>query len=200
MSLLLLIILSPQATIYASNGLIKATNLPDFIFNLFASIPLLSIFFFKKVERREILILLLIILSLSYSFYFDLKLVNNDLHIKEVGNYIKEKTNENEIVIVPKAVGYYSERKIYINDNNKPKLDFSFEHIKTYIKKSFENKKMDDEFFWPKGFYSGLYHPVPEESELKKASYAVLYHPVENYTPEKIIGDFYIYNLKELTI
>lgn len=195
-SLMLLIILHPQSTIYATNGLIKATNLPDFLFNILACLPLFFIFFFK--DKKKTAIIILIALILSYGFYFNIKLIGQKPYIKETASYIRERTNETEIIIAPKAIGYYSDRKFYINDNNKPSLNFSIGFIREYIKKSYENREMDDEFFWPKGFYSGLYdYPsAPLEENLKKASYVILYHAVENEIPEKRIGKFYIYNLK----
>ena len=58
-------------------------------------------------------------------------------------------------------------------------------------------RKMDDEFFWEPGLYSGTssyaYHPSIEE--LEKASYVVSYHKVENIVPYKRIGSFYIYKV-----
>ena len=61
-----------------------------------------------------------------------------------------------------------------------------------YIKKSAENRKMDDEFFWEKGIYSGVLFEDfnPSKQELEKASYIVLPHPVKDIVPEKIIGNF----------
>ncbi len=197
LSMSLLILFRPQLTVYASNGLIKATNLPDFIINLLTSFPLILTFLSKKEKRWDIFILMLIALALSYSLHFNYRLLTYDSHIKEVASYIKERTNESEIVIVPKAIGYYTGRRFYVNDNNKPELNFSYSYLKEYFKRSFENPKMDDQFFWPKGFYGGtsFYGINPSEIELEKASYVVLYHSVGDYTPEKKIGDFYIYKL-----
>ncbi len=196
-SFVILIFLNPQATIYASNGLIKATNLPDFIFNLLASVPILFVFFVKKESRKKFVVLILIALMLSYCFYFDFKFVVHDSHIQETGDYLKVHTSEGEVLIVSKAIGYYADRKFYINDDNKPKLDFSFSHLQEYFVKSFENREMDDEFFWPDGFYSGIYdEPPANETLLKEARYVVLYHLVEGFEAEKIIGDFFIYKLK----
>lgn len=200
LSFLLLILLKPQLTLYMSNGLIKAINLPDFIMNTLCSAPLIFIFLAKKEKRKKIFILMLISLSLSYSIYFDYNLISYNSHIKEIAEYIKERTDVNDIIIVPKAIGYYSERKFYVNDNNKPELDFSPSHLIEYFKKSFENPKMDDEFFWPKDLFAGtsFYGINPSEQDLKKAKYIVLYHNFENYKPDARIGDFYIYNLKKL--
>ena len=195
-SLCILITLAPQVTIYASNGLIKATNLPDFMFNILASIPLVFVFLAKKDEKRKLLILILITLLLSYSLYFDFKYISNESYIKETAQYLKEHTSENEVVIVPKAIGYYTDRKFYINDNYKPDLDFSYVYLKKYFTLSLENPKMDNEFFWPSGFYSGLYGPLPPEEELKRAVYVVRYNTFEEMSYETKIGDFYIYNIR----
>ncbi len=195
-SLLILILLSPQPIIYSGNGLIKATNLPDFIFNIFASIPLLLVLFYKK-DKKVLAILCLIALVLSYSLYFNISFLSNDTSTKEAGLYIKSVTSGNEIIIAPKAVAYYAERRYYQNDNNKPELNFSSQYLYLYFKKSLENPKMDDEFFWPKGFYSGFYNypSAPDMEKVKEVSYAVLYHPVSGFSPEKKIGDFYIYKI-----
>lgn len=195
-SLILLLVLNPQSTIYMSNGLIKATNLPDFIFNIFCSMPIIFVLFIKPGNRLKILVTILLILSLSYSLYFDSKYVTYDSQVKEAGEYLKNHTNENEIVMCPKAIGYYTERKFYNNDNNKPALnEISLEYIKLYLTKSYENRAMNDPFFWPKGIYSGLYGEV-EKEKLNQVSYVVKYYLIENKTPEEIIGDYYIYNLK----
>ena len=190
-SLAILLILNPQPTIYYSKGLIKATNLPDFIFNLLASLPLILILFLN--DKRKMAIFILLSLTLSYSLFFNIKFIDYNTHIKEVGAYIQERTSENETIIVPKAVGYYSERKFHINDNNKPKLDFSLDYLKEYFKKSFKNREMDNEFFWSDGLYGGLYPPTPSQEILKNSSYIVLYHQIDGYNPEKKIGEFYIY-------
>jgi len=196
-SLTLLILLNPQSTIYMSNGLIKATNLPDFCFNLLASVPLVFVCAFKKHEKKIAIIVILIALFLSYNAFFDAKKVMYNGHIKDVGLYLKEKTSENDLIIAPKAVGYYAQRKFYINDNNKPELDLSYSSIKDYIQKSIDNPKMDDEFFWPNGYFRGIFPPQPSEEILKHAKYAVLYHPVENNAPEIKISEFYIYSLNQ---
>ena len=194
-SLIFLTLLNPQATIYNSKGLIKATNFPDFAFNLLSLIPLIFVFLFKE-DRKKIFMLIFIGLVLSYSIYFDIKLVINNNHTKETGEYIKINTNASEIIMAPKSIAYYAERKYHINANNKPKLDFSPQYIWKYIVKSLEDRTMTDEFFWPDGYYSGLYLPFPSEEELKKVSYVVLLHKVNNTEPERQIGDFYIYNVR----
>ena len=190
-----MVILNPQLSNYASNGLIKATNFPDFIFNLLASLPLFFVFGFKKENRKKMIILILIVLILSYSFYFNTKFINYDPKTKEVGEYIKMNTNKSELIISPKAVAYYAERRFYNNENNKPELIFSISYFKTYIEKSWENKEMDDEFFWPKGIYSGFYPPIPSENDLEKASYVISHKNIKNIKLKKKIGDFYIYKL-----
>ena len=199
LSLSLLLFLNPQLTLYESSGLIKATNLPDFCFNLFASFPIFLVLFLKKQGRKKVLILILVVLILTYSFYFNIKFLNYNSHIKEVGGYLKENTEDDEIIIASKAIGYYAERRIYVNNFQKPPIEnLSFSFLLEYIKKSAENRKMDDEFFWEKGIYSGVLFEDfnPSKQELEKASYIVLPHPVKDIVPEKIIGNFYIYNIR----
>lgn len=198
MSLLILIFLNPQSTIYESSGLIKATNLPDLILNIFGIVPVFFVLFFK--DKRKAMIIVLFVLALSYSLYFDVKYITNDIKTKEVGEYIKEHTNTEDIILSSKSIAYYAERRYYINVNNKPEISPSLSYIKEYIVKSWENKEMNNSFFWPKGFYGGLYSPIPTQSELDKISYVVLYHQINGSPPEKIIGEFYIYNLKQLSI
>lgn len=193
-----LILLNPQLTSYEGNGLIKATNFPDFLLNLLGTFPVFFVFLFKK-DRKKVLIICLITLLLSYSLFFDFKLILHKTNIKEVAEYLKKNTLENDTIITPKAVGYYSERKFYINENTKPELNFSVEYLKKYLVKSWKNRNMDDEFFWSKGLYSGLYNPYPDEEELKQnISYVVLYHPVSGVEYEKKIGQFYVYKTKEI--
>ncbi|MEK6875323.1 MAG: hypothetical protein AABX30_01430 [Nanoarchaeota archaeon] len=194
-SFLILIYLNPQATIYSGNGLIKATNLIDFLFNLFGSIPIFIPLLYKK-DREKIILIVLIALILSYSIFFDIKFFLNNPSAKEVGEYLKEKTIKEEIILAPKAVAYYADRRFHINANNKPRIESSYQYLIKYITKSYENPKMDDEFFWPGGVFGGLYPPIPSQEELDKASYAVLYHPIEGRGYEKKIGEFYIYNLR----
>lgn len=143
-------------------------------------------------------IVLLAIVFLAQSFYFDTQLAFHNSQIKEVGKYLKENTNPGDIVICPKAIGYYTKRRFYNNDNNKPEINnFDFKYIIKYIIKSAQNRKMDDEFFWPRGYFGGFYTPIPSQENLKKASYVVLYHKVNNTEPEKQIGKFYIYRLNK---
>jgi len=194
-SFLLLLLLHPQLTIYASDGLIKSTNMIDFSFNIFACLPLFFLFFSKRKNMKFEAVFILLVLFLSYSFYFDIGFSNNSTNIEKVGEYLKEKTNWNDVIIVPKAVGYYAERKFYLNDNNKPQIGLSYEFISTYLTNSFENREMSDEFFWPEGFYSSFYSPQPDFDKVREAKYVVLYHPVSGFSPEKIIGEFYVYKL-----
>jgi len=189
-----LIFFNVQGTFYESDGLIKATNLPDFLLNLFASMPLLLVIFFKN-DKKKILLIILLALFLSYSFYFDYKLLFHKSYTKEVGDYLKEKTGKEDIIIVPKAIGYYSERKFYVNDFHKPKLDFSFDYLKEYYFKSIENREMNSEFFWPGGIYSGIYPPQPSENILKNVSYVVSYYSLEEIKEEIKIGKFYVYHV-----
>jgi len=192
LSFLLLIFLSPQTTFYESNGLIKATNLPDFLFNLFASIPLVSLFFVKD-KKFMALLLILLALFLSYNLYFDYNLINHKSHIKETAMFIGNYSFNRDTIIVPKAIGFYANRKYHLNDNNKPVLDFSYSHLKKYTILSYNNREMNDSFFWPGGIYSGLYLPIPNNSTLAKSSIVVKYYPVESSNLLKKIGDFYIY-------
>jgi 4-amino-4-deoxy-L-arabinose transferase-like glycosyltransferase len=195
-SLILLFMLSPQLTVYASNGLIKSTNLPDFVFNLLASLPVAFAPLYKG-NKKKIVLLILLALTLSYSLYFDIKLVSNETHIKEAGIYLNQNTVPSDIIICPKGIGYYTGREFYANDLTKPSLNFSLSYLTEYFKMSMENRRMDDIFFWSDGYFSGINNPVPSEDILNKVAYVVLYHPVTNATPEKIIGDLYIYRLNQ---
>ncbi len=191
-----LFLLNPQLTSYESNGLIKATNIPDFLFNLLGIFPIFLGFLFKA-DRKKIKFILLLSLLLSYSIYFDIKLVTYESNIKDVANYLKENTNSEDIIISPKAIGYYSDRRFYINEDTKPPLNLTADYLKRYFLESLKNREMDNEFFWPTGIYSGLYKPHPNEEELKKiVSYVVLYHPLSEIKYEKKIGQFHVYNLK----
>ena len=192
-SLDLLFFLSPQLTAYTGNGLIKATNMPDFLFNIIASLPLVFAFSFKRKERKKALIIILILLALSYSLYFDIKLANYKSFNKEVGNYLEKNTNESDIVVATKAVGYYSNRKFYFNDNNKPELNFSLDYIAEYFKKSYQDRRMSDEFFWTRGMFSAINAPIPDNETLKEVKYVVLYHKIANKTEEKNIGEFWVF-------
>lgn len=197
LSSLALSFLKPQSTIYESNGLIKSTNLPDFLFNIFASFPLFLLLFVKKKKKDACAILILIALLFSYSIYFDLAYIIHHSYNKEAGEYIKKMTKADDVILSPKAIGYYAQRRFYNNDNNKPPLSsISFSFLMKYFTKSLENREMDDPFFWPKSFNNSFYPPQPSEKELSKAKYAVTYYSVEGKEPEKIIGEFYIYKLR----
>ena len=56
-SIILLLLLTPQPTIYYSKGLIQSTNIPDFLFNLFATLPFfrasMTHFFLQNVNLVE---------------------------------------------------------------------------------------------------------------------------------------------------
>ena len=192
-SLDLLFFSNAQVTTYTGNGLIKATNLPDFLFNILASLPLLFVFAFKEKERKQVIIVILLMLVLSYSLYFDIKTASYKSMNKEVGNYLKNNTNESDIVVATKAVGYYSERRFYFNDNNKPLINFSMSYISEYIKKSYENRNMNDEFFWRNEYFSAINGGIPDNETLKKVKYVVLYHEIEGKKEEKKIGGSYVY-------
>jgi len=200
-TLILLILLSPSPTIYDSKGLIISTNLPDFIFNIFCTIPVFLIFTIEKEKRAKLLIILLVVIALAYCFYFNMALVLHNSYIKETGEYIKINTSPNDLIIAPRAIGYYAERPIYINDNNKPQINnLSKDYIFEYIIKSYKDRNMEDEFFWPKDYFGGIYEPVPDTEILEKAKYIVTYYPINNDSPERIIGDFYIYNMSQISI
>lgn len=196
-SLFLLLLISPNITLYSSKGLIVATNLPDFVLNMLCTLPILLIFLFKRGERSKALVVGLLVIGLAYCVYFDIATLTYNQHIKETADYITAHTSNSDIIIAPKVIGFYTGRRFYVNDNNKPDLNFSVSYLYTYFSKSFTDRKnMEDEFFWQKGEYSGLYPPLPSDSDLHRAKYAVLYHPVSGVEPEKIIGGFYIYKLK----
>lgn len=198
-SLMMLIILDPIPALYTGDGLIKATNFYYFLLNFFCSLPLISILLFKT-DRKKILILMLIALAISYSLFFNIQYLLYEPNIKETANYLKENISEDEKIIVPKAIGYYSGEKFYINENNKPKISLSFSGIIEYIEKSMKNPKMDEEFFWSSDLSGGLYDPQPRKSELERVSYVVTYHKINSINYEKKIGNFYIYNTRQLII
>ena len=156
-TLILLLVFNPQATIYRNDGLIKATNLPDFIVNILCSIPILFAFAFKK-ERRIILIIGLIALFFSYNLYFDFKYVENKSHIKEVAEYLEEHTDALDMVVCPNAVGYYYGKRFFANDYYKPSINnLSLSLVWRYFEETLKNPKMNNEFFWGKDIYGGIY-------------------------------------------
>lgn len=199
-SLLMLILFNPQPAIYINSGLIKATNLPDFIFNVLCIFPLVIVLIFKKRARKFVLVLGLVAIFLSYNLYFDIKYVAYNSHTKEVGEYLRAHTTSEDIIICPKAVGYYYGRGYYFNDYYKPQIDkLSVEYFVDYIKKSYENPKMDSEFFWGDDIYGGVYvsnYTQPDE-RLYGSKYIVTNYLSADNAPEKIIGEFYIYRMKE---
>jgi len=198
-SVLLLVLLKPQLTAYISSGLIKATNLPDFVFNLFGSVPLIFTCFLKKGNRMKGALIILVALLMSYSLYFDVGLVKNDSNIKEVGHYLKEHVKEGGRVIAPKAIGYYYGRIFYANDFYKPSLKrLSITYLMDYIKMSCRYRMMENEFFWGDDIYAGAYfssYTKPDEG-LMSSSYIVLSYALNDAEYEKNIGEFYIYRLK----
>ena len=194
LSLSLLLVLHPQSTFYETKGLIKSTNLPDFIFNLFASFPLFFAFLFKD-KKKSVAILVLLSLVLSYSIYFDISLVNHDPKTEEAGTYIKEHTSNSDIIVCPKAVCHYAERRFYLNDFTKPSTSISSSFLLEYFKRSLENRDMSNEFFWEKGYFGGFVNPKPSQAMLDEVKYMVLYHSIEGVSPEAKIGDFYIYKI-----
>lgn len=202
-SLIILMLLNPQLTLYRSEGLIKATNLPDFLFNICGVLPLFLILFAENKNKKTILVLSLFALIISYSLYFDIKFAFNDAHIKDVGDYLRENTNSSDIVIAPKAVAYYTGRKFYINDYYKPALDkLSFDYFLEYFVQSNKNKNMDSSFFWGNDSYGGVFYSnyIKPDQKLYEAKYAVLSYQLNYSLYEKKIGDFYIYRLNDVQV
>ena len=197
-SLILLVMLAPQQTLYQSDGLIRATNLPDFALNLLSASPLLFVFLFRKNNRKIAFVIGLMVVFLSYNLYFDINYALNESHIKEVGKYLEAHTTSSDIIISPKAVGYYANRPFYVNDYTRPQIDkVSLSYISEYISRSIDDRTMHNEFFWENGYFGGINPPAPDDSILQSAKYVVLYHKVDGMAPEEKIGDFYIYNLNK---
>jgi 4-amino-4-deoxy-L-arabinose transferase-like glycosyltransferase len=198
-SFVLLVIISPELTLYRTDGLIRATNLPDFILNLFCIAPILLTFLIDKKRRFYFLIVILFVLTLSFSLYFDCKLALNDSKIKETGYYLKSNTSPQDKIVAPKAVAYYAERKFFGNDENKPPIkQISPSFLMEYIVKSARNKNMDEEFFYGRGYFQGLNFPKPPIEDLESSVYVVSYYRLENVEPEKKVGEFYIYKTEEI--
>ena len=199
-SLLMLLIFNPNATIYRNDGLIRATNLPDFVFNVICICPIFFAFFFKKDKRKLFLIMALVGSLLAYSIYFDIKTATNDSKIKDVAEYLKQNTN-NSSVIAPKAVGHYYGGKFYANDYYRPDLSkLNLKFFIKYILESYNNPKMDSELFWGKDIYGGIYvanYNEPDKN-LYEAKYVVTNYQSSNITAEKIIGNYYIYKIKDI--
>jgi len=197
-SLIVLISLNPQLTLYRNDGLIKATNLPDFLFNMCGALPLLLILLVKNKNKKGIFILSLFVLFISYSLYFDIKFAFNESHIEEVGNYLKANTNSSDIILAPKAVAYYAERRFYANDYYKPALNkLSARYFLDYFIESKNNRNLDSSFFWGNDLRGGVFYSnytLPDDG-LYNARYVVLSYNLSNETYEKKIGDFYIYRL-----
>lgn len=193
--LLFLLIANPYTTIYRTDGLIKSMNLVDFCFNLFASFPLFFVFF-AKTNKKQFLVLILISIFLSYSLYFDIGMLTKKPYIKEVGAYIKSNTDNSSLIVCPEAVGYYAERKFYENDHGRPNIKPSLDFMKEYLLKNIEDRKMEGEFFWPGGYFSGSLSPLSNE-KIQEVSYLVTYHKFDNKDYETKIGDYYIFKLKD---
>jgi 4-amino-4-deoxy-L-arabinose transferase-like glycosyltransferase len=199
-SLILLLMLNPQLTIYRNDGLIKATNLPGFIFNIFCISPILLIFLFKSEKRKLALIICLIATLLSFNLYFDVKYVLNDSHINEVGVYLRENTNSEDIIICPKAIGYYYGGSFYSNDYYKPSLNsISKDFILIYLSESYKNIQMTKQFFWGDDLYGGVYvssYTKPDK-RLYDSKYIVTNYLSSENIPERIIGSYYIYRMRD---
>ncbi len=195
-TLISLTALQVQTTTYSSDGLIKSTNLSDLAFEVFSSSTLLLILFMNKKKRKIIFIISLVFLFFIYSFYHNFSYVQSTEYDKEAGLYIKEHTQDQDLIIAPKSVGKYSERFFYANNNYKPRLDLTISYLNEYVKKSYLNPKMDEEFFWNGGMYGGLNYPIPDQETLKNIKYIVLYYRIEGRRAEKQIGDLYIYYVK----
>ncbi len=193
-TLLFLILLQPWTTVYSSNGLIMSSNIPDFIINLCASIPLLF-WLVTKTKSKRMLTLMLIAILIGYSVYFEFSLLNNKDYQKEVGKYINSKTGENDLIIATKEIGFYADRKVYDNACSKPSIAFSISNLAEYAKKSLKNPEMDSEFFWPEGYYGGICNIEKTGLEKSEIKYAVLYHKIDNTAYEIRIGEFYIYRI-----
>jgi len=203
LSLFMLMLLNPQLTIYQNDGLIKSTNLPDFLLNFACILPAPLVFAFRKQERKIVTLIAILAIFLSYNLYFDAKYVANDSPIKEAGIYLKEHTNNSEIIICPKAVGYYAERRFYANDYTKPPLNkLSLNFFIEYISESYKNPEMDTQFFWDDDIFSGVYYSnyIKPDPNLALTKYIVLNYKCEGMDYEKKIGDYYVYNLKQEAI
>jgi len=200
LALFILLIIDPHATIYRNDGLIMSTNLPDFIFNLFCISPIFLVFLFKSEQRKLIIILGLIAVLLSYNIYFDVKYVLNDSHIKEIGSYLGENTNSSDIILGPKAIGYYYGGKFYMNDYYRPPLNkISKKFVIQYVAEGFNSPNMNNEFFWGDNIYEGISYSseVKPDEKLYGSKYIVTNYLSSTRKPEKVIGDYYIYNMKE---
>ena len=138
------------------------------------------------------------VLFISYSLYFDIKFAFNESHIEEVGNYLKANTNSSDIILAPKAVAYYAERRFYANDYYKPALNkLSARYFLDYFIESKNNRNLDSSFFWGNDLRGGVFYSnytLPDDG-LYNARYVVLSYNLSNETYEKKIGDFYIYRL-----
>jgi len=199
LTLILMIIIGPEPIIYSSDGLIKSTNIFNILSILICSVPILLSFILTR--QKKYIIIVLIAVFLVQTSYLDIKLSFQDEGIKEASAYISSVTNNSEIIIAPKSIGYYSERKYYANDYYKPAINnLSISFITEYVYKSYKNQKMDEEFFYPGGIYGGTTlnkDYIPSQEGLNRASYAVLYYSLKDKPYEVKIGNFYIYSLNK---
>jgi hypothetical protein len=180
--------LSP--TYYASDGLIKAIEIWSFV--LIVAIPFLYCIYHRCVcvdkDKKIVLVLFMLALLFSYNLYFDIRYVQHDPATEEVGEYLKAHTLPGDVVICPKAIGFYFGGKYYANDYYRPNLDaLSPQYLIKYMEKSAENPEMDDAFFWSNG--------NTFNEKVDDAKYAVLSYKLSYQTPEEKIGSFYIYKI-----
>ena len=194
MSLIIILLLKPIPVFYTSKGLILSSNFFDLISYILPVLTLFLIIFMRN--KRIIFITSLFLIFILQSAYLSVIYLQHDSQTKEVGEFIKSVTSENDILISPKAVGYYSQRKFYNNDNNKPSFSLSKDYIFEYLSKTYNSPNMDDKFFWPNDVYGGLYPPYPSKEELSEIDYAVTYYPLTDQILIKKLGDFYVYKIK----
>jgi hypothetical protein len=189
-SLALFVFFNLPPTYYASDGLIKATDI--WSLGLICIIPFVYLInnFYVCVDKEKKIALVLFMLALlfSYNLYFDIRYVQHDPATENVGEYLKAHTLPGDTVICPKAIGFYFGGKYYANDYYRPNLDaLSPQYLIKYMEKSAENPEMDDAFFWSNG--------NTFNEKVDDAKYAVLSYKLSYQTPEEKIGSFYIYKI-----
>lgn len=189
-----IVLTGDSPALYRSDGLIQATKISSVLIPLIA----VCIICFEAViprvrAKKELFIILLFLTSCIHSAYFDIIYTAYEPAIKDVGEYLKEKTPPDGIVLCPKAVGYYYGREFFVNDYTKPRLEFSPAHLQEYIWRTFQNPSLDTEFFWNDDLYGGINPPQPSSETLQKVVYVVRYNQIERIPAEKKIGSFYIY-------
>jgi 4-amino-4-deoxy-L-arabinose transferase-like glycosyltransferase len=197
--LFLLIVVSPHTTIYRSDGLILSTNLPDLIFNILCLAPIVLVLCFGKKERKLFLIFALVGSLLAYSFYFDIKTTLNDSQIEDVAEYLKQNT-AGDLIMAPKAIGYYYDERFYANDFYRPALNkISTDFIITYLRESLKDPNMKNSFFWGDDLYGGInyFGDLQPEEGVYNTKYIVVHYASSEKSPEKIIGDYYIYHMHD---